>query len=138
MRLVDKYHPAISSTSTEIPQGEDVRLLVNALWTNMTMHRGIGLAANQIGIPQRAIVVHAGPFRQEFINPVITRCYGGASTSREGCLSFPGLSVPVVRSKQIVVEGFDVNWKPIKRKLKGLAARCVQHEVDHLNGVTIG
>lgn len=103
----------------------------------MYQGRGVGLSANQVGELKRIIVIHADGFKQVIINPVIIKTYGGKSTQKEGCLSSPGLQVVKVRFKQIIVEGFDENWKPIKRKLKGLAARCVQHEIDHLNGVTI-
>ena len=139
MRLVYKGHQALNTIAAEVSYREDVTLLINLLWANMTQHRGVGLAANQIGLLQRVIVVHTVAFKQAFINPIITKRYGGQTTSCEACLSFPELyNVPMVRSRQIIVEGFDENWEPVKRKLKGLAAMVVQHEVDHLNGVTIG
>lgn len=117
--------------------GESMQPVVGAMFHIMMEQRGIGLAANQVGLPHRIIVVNVNGLRQEFINPVIVKRYGGKHTAREGCLSFPGRYVPVVRDKQIIVEGFDQDWTPIRRKLKGLAARCVQHEVDHLDGVCI-
>ena len=98
---------------------------------------GIGLAANQIGLNKRVIVIDVNGLKQEFINPVITKTLGRKIISTEGCLSFPGKKVRVWRYPQIVVEGFDANWAPIKRKLKGLAACVVQHEIDHLDGITI-
>jgi peptide deformylase len=122
----------------EIEQGEDVTELIASMYEVMCKERGIGLAANQIGVLKRVILISANGLNQEFINPVITKRYGGKHTAKEGCLSFPGAQVIRVRDKQIIVEGFDKNWKPVKRKLTGLAARCVQHEVDHLNGVVIG
>jgi len=135
MKLV---YGALHTIAHEIPQHDmSVMLLIVDMWRLMYQHRGIGLAANQVGELQRVIVVHADSFKQAIINPVITKSYGGQTTSKEGCLSFPRLNVPMVRSRKIIVEGFDQNWKPIKRKLKGLAAYCVQHEVDHLNGITI-
>ena len=138
MKLVYGAHGALHAIAREVPQHDmSVTLLIVDMWRLMYQHRGIGLAANQVGELQRVIVVHADSFKQAIINPIITKFYGGQTTSKEGCLSFPRLTVPMVRSRKIIVEGFDENWKPIKCKLKGLAAYCVQHEVDHLNGITI-
>ena len=93
--------------------------------------------ANQIGILKRVIVVDTGDFRQAFVNPTIERRYGGLHTQREGCLSYPDKTVPMVRAKQIIVTGWDEHWRPLRFKLKGFNARVVQHEVDHLDGRTI-
>lgn len=135
--LKNGNHSALSTVSAPVPTGENVTALIGLMWSIMTDKRGAGLAANQLGETKRVIVVHANGFRQAFINPVIVKAYGGRTLNREGCLSYPGAVVKVLRHKQIIVEGFDQNWKPVRRKLKGLAAYCVQHEVDHLNGVTI-
>ncbi|MCP4342921.1 MAG: peptide deformylase [Desulfobulbaceae bacterium] len=127
--------PALFSVAEEV--SEDVKELIADMWDVMYLHKGIGLAANQIGVLKRVIVIHCETFRQAFINPVITRRYGGKGLSREGCLSYPGIRVGVFRYKNIVVEGTDEKGAHIKRKLKGHSAYCVQHEIDHLNGVTI-
>jgi len=128
---------SLSSVASSVNTGDDVSRLVSDMWSTMYENKGIGLAANQVGSPYRVFVMHANGLKQEFINPVITKRYGGKISNKEGCLSFPGMLVSVVRDKQIVIEGFDSDWRPIKRKLKGLAACCAQHELDHLNGVTI-
>lgn len=99
--------------------------------------KGIGLAANQIGLNKRIIVINVNGLKQEFINPVIVKTVGQKSQSIEGCLSFPFKEVRMLRYKQIIVDGFDRNWQPIRRKLKNLAACVVQHEIDHLDGKTI-
>jgi len=112
--------------------------LIRDMFLTLDLHKGIGLAAPQLGMSKRVIVIHTDDFKQAFINPIITRRFGGTKTSREGCLSYPGLTASVTRYKRIIVEGYDQDWKPIRRKLKGIAAICVQHEVDHLNGITIG
>jgi len=111
--------------------------LIAAMWRLMDRHGGIGLAANQVGVLKCVIVIHVDGFRQAFINPIIERRYGGTTTRHEGCLSFPGVQVLKVRHRQIVVTGLDAQGTPIKRKLKNWAAIAVQHEVDHLWGVTI-
>ena len=140
LKIRQKGNPMLSTIVDSVFENEDCSDLVDAMFHIMYTKGGIGLAANQIGQPKRIIVMHAKGFKQEFINPVITKFYGGKATSKEGCLSVPGSiasKVNMIRYKQVIIEGFDKNWKPVKRKLKGLAAFCAQHEVDHLNGITI-
>lgn len=138
MKIVHKDHPALHIASINVMAGDrNIDNLIDAMWMLMNMHKGIGLAANQLGITKRVIVINANGFKQEFINPIITKRYGGQAISKERCLSYPGISRSMVRHKQIIVEARDRNWKPIRRKLKDLTAYCIQHEVDHLNGVTI-
>ena len=132
-----KGNPILSQVSKEAVRGEDVYRLRNLMFEVMYGNKGIGLAAVQIGELKRMIVLHVNGLKMCIVNPVITKRYGGKGTSKEGCLSYPGLLVSKIRDKQIIVEGYDESWNPIKRKLKGLAAYCVQHEVDHLDGITI-
>lgn len=128
---------ALTTIGTPVTEGEDVTDLIDGMFQIMYESNGVGLAANQVGSIKRVFVMHANGFKQEFINPVITKRRCGKSTAKEGCLSYPGLLMPMTRDKQITIEGFDRDWKPIKRKLRGVAARCAQHELDHLNGITI-
>lgn len=139
MRLSIKTgkYPALSADAEAVEQGDNIKGLIDSMWQLMYSSKGIGLAANQVGVLSRVIVVHANGFKQEFINPVVIKSYGGRVLNKEGCLSFPGAEAKMLRSRHIIVEGFDRDWKPVKRKLKGLAAYCVQHEIDHLNGKTI-
>lgn len=137
LSIKGSQHPALASIAEEVATGANVRELIDSMWDLMYSSKGIGLAANQVGVLSRVIVVHANGFKQEFINPVITKRRGGSALVSEGCLSFPGVKTKMLRSRHIIVEGFDRDWKPVKRKLKGLAAYCVQHEIDHLNGKTI-
>ncbi len=76
-------------------------------------------------------------FSKAIINPVITKTSGKLKLGKEGCLSFPGKRVDMKRDNIVVVEGFDEDWNPIKKKVRALSAFCVQHEIDHLNGITI-
>jgi len=138
-KIVQKGDPALSAISHEVPFGDDVSGLIAGMWQAMRDSKieAAGLAANQIGILRRVIVINAAGLVIEIINPEIIKRSLGKVKSTERCLSFPGKKVVMVRSKQITVTGFDCNWNPIKLKLRGLAGMCVQHEVDHLNGVTI-
>lgn len=127
-----------------VPQNEDITELYRAMFDLMIANNGIGLAAPQVGISKRLIVFRInGAIPYTIINPVITKRKLGKMRSIEGCLSFPetlgpqGKQVKVSRDKQIVVEGFNQYWKPVRLKLCGLNSCVVQHEVDHLDGVTI-
>jgi len=139
-KLVPSSHPALRQVAAPVEVGDaEVSSLVDAMFdtiaTNST--KGIGLAANQLGVLKRVIVIHCDGFKQEFINPVIVYRGGGKKMTEEGCLSFPGRRVKKVRDRSVVVEGLDKAFNPIRRRLKEMTAICVQHEVDHLNGVTI-
>ena len=101
---------------------------------------GVGLAAPQVGVLRRAIVVDLsmdeenpqGPFK--LINPVITKS-SGSQVCREGCLSVPGKLGDVTRPKKVTVEALDENGKPVTIKAEGLLAVVFSHEIDHLDGV---
>lgn len=137
--LVNKTDPALTTVSREVDFGQDRRDLIDDMFRIMATNtvKAIGLAANQVGVTERVIVVNCRGFRTEFINPEITKKRGGLKTSIEGCLSFPGVKVKRQRHNIIVVEGYEVDWNKIKYKVNGLIAFVVQHEIDHLNGITI-
>lgn len=126
-----------------IPQDTDITDLYRSMFELMTANQGIGLAAPQVGVSVRLIVFRFGAIPQVIINPVITKRRPGRTTSIEGCLSFPqtlgrmGKRVKMSRYKRITVEGFNQYWQPIKLKLHGQDSFVVQHEIDHLNGITI-
>ena len=98
---------------------------------------GIGLAAPQIGVLKRVIVYDLsqdGDDLHVLCNPVITSASGECETDEEGCLSLPGIGVPVTRACQVVCEGLDLDGNPVRIEAQGLAARLFQHEIDHLDG----
>lgn len=137
MRMVDGDDPVLHQVAEAVPENYNASLLLHVMWCEMYDSKGIGLAAPQMGESVRVIIIDAGGLKTEILNPVITQRKLGKVRSTEGCLSYPGAKVTVLRDKMIVVEGFDMSWRPIKFKLRGIAAMCVQHEIDHLNGVTI-
>ena len=100
---------------------------------------GIGLAANQIGIPWRIFVVNMG-FETEndklitLINPEIT-AIEGSELGEEGCLSIPDVVAKVNRAPQVELKAVDLNGKDVRYEAKGFLARAIQHEMDHLNGI---
>ena len=110
--------------------------LCDKMFALMKENNGVGLAAPQVGVMYRVIVVSVDNFHGEVINPVITK-RTGATNSIEGCLSFPGKTKKVKRAKTVVVEGEDRHGSPLKIKARGVLACCFQHEIDHLNGRTV-
>jgi peptide deformylase len=121
------------------PVGEvtpDVRATIADMTETMYDEIGIGLAAPQVGIALRLIVVadEEGRGVQALLNPAIVD-RGGEATGEEGCLSIPGVFAPVTRSAWVKVEAHDVNGQPLAIRATGLRARVLQHEIDHLDGV---
>lgn len=100
-----------------------------------TLHdaEGAGLAAPQIGLSERIIVVDVGDGPIALINPELLEAEG-SQRDVEGCLSFPGVSGYVTRKDRIVVEGLNENGKVLRVEAKGFLARAFQHEIDHLDG----
>ena len=102
-----------------------------------TMHTevGIGLAASQVGIELRMLVVDEGRGTgRAYLNPVILE-QGGEQVAEEGCLSLPGVFADVRRAEWVVVEAMDTSGTAFRRRASGLLARVLQHEIDHLDGI---
>ena len=120
---------------------DEVRDLVKDMKETMLAENGIGLSAPQVGVNLRVIVVQlmsagklVGPV-QEMINPVITNYSEDSMEYEEGCLSIPGEYIRINRPRSIHVKFQTLSGKYKKWYLKGLEARIVQHEIDHLDGV---
>ena len=116
---------------------EDIKKLGQDMIETMIVGAGVGLAANQIGILKRIMVVQIEGQPQIFINPVIIKIDRRKEVDTEGCLSVSGLSLEVRRSREVEVKGLNINGEKIKIKAKDLTARIFQHEIDHLNGILI-
>ena len=114
----------------------DVRRMVEDMFETMYDEVGIGLAAPQVGISLRLMVVgdDNGRTPRALVNPVIAE-RGGEVTAEEGCLSLPGIFAPVTRSEWVRLEAQDLEGQPVSIRAKGLTARVFQHEMDHLDGV---
>ncbi|TFV47818.1 peptide deformylase [Blastococcus sp. TF02A-35] len=93
-----------------------------------------GLAANQIGVGKRAFSYNVDGVIGHVVNPRIVELSEETQDGDEGCLSVPGIWAPTVRAMHAVVEGVDLNGEPVRVEGSGLLARCLQHEVDHLDG----
>lgn len=93
-----------------------------------------GVAAPQIGVNVRAFSYNVDGRIGHMVNPVVVELSEETQDGDEGCLSVPGIWAPTVRAMHAVVEGFDVHGEPLRLEGEGLMARCLQHEVDHLDG----
>jgi peptide deformylase len=114
----------------------DIRRLANDMIDTMYDEVGIGLAAPQVGVSMRLMVVgdEEGRGAQVLVNPAIT-AQGGTITAEEGCLSLPGIFAQVTRSEWVTLEAHDLEGKPVAITARGLRSRVFQHEIDHLDGV---
>lgn len=111
-----------------------IRDLIDTMYTE----DGVGIAASQVGVSQRIIVVCPKAKRGEekvYINPVIISAGGGEEFDYEGCLSVPGVAGEVKRYKKVTVTAADLSGKPLEITAAGFEARIFQHEIDHLDGI---
>ena len=113
---------------------DDMRRLIADMFETMDAAKGIGLAANQVGVARRVAVVGVDDDRFALINPKIVETEG-RSTAEEGCLSIPEIYADVSRPDRIIVEALDADGVPFRKEAGGLMARAIQHEIDHLDGI---
>lgn len=147
--------PVLKKECEEFEEGEDLSKLISDMFDTMYNASGVGLAAPQIGLAKRIFLVDAAPFGEEepeneieaknfeilknfkkiFINPIIEEETGEKWEFSEGCLSIPGIREKVSRSSIIKISYFDENWNFIEESYTGVAARIIQHEYDHIEGI---
>lgn len=115
---------------------EDIQKLIDNMAKLMHQNKGLGLAAPQVGILKRVIVADVGDGLVSLVNPKIL-WRQGKDTMAEGCLSIPGISLEIKRSKEVIVEGLTREGEKVQLGAVGLLARVLQHEIDHLDGILI-
>ena len=108
--------------------------LIDDMFETMYDAMGVGLAANQVGMLKRIVVIDCGDDPHVLINPVIKET-SGEQTGEEGCLSVPGKSGVVTRPNVVTVEALDINMEPFILTGEGLLARAICHECEHLDGI---
>jgi len=137
--LVYYGNNTLTSTAEKVENIDDAIVsIVNDMFDIMYKEKGIGLAAPQIDIGKRIIVVDTGEQKvQKFalINPVIIESSDKTEPYEEGCLSLPGLLADVIRPKEIIVRGITPGGEEVEIEAAGLVARVFQHEIDHLDGI---
>lgn len=127
--------PILRRKAAKIKQVDPLILqLLDDMAQTMYAEPGIGLAAPQVGVSKRAIVVDVGEGLIKLINPRITDSEG-SDVDTEGCLSIPGKVGDVERATKIMVKAMNTEGKYYKFEAEGLLARCIQHEIDHLDGI---
>ncbi|MCF4968898.1 peptide deformylase [Nostoc sp. CMAA1605] len=119
---------------------DEIRQLIREMLQTMYSNDGIGLAAPQVGINKQLIVIDCEPDNPDnpplvLINPTIKQVSQEICTAQEGCLSIPGVYMDVKRPEVVEVSYKDENGRPQTLKATDLLGRCIQHEMDHLNGV---
>jgi peptide deformylase len=127
--------PVLRQRSAEVPEVDDeVRRVIDDMFETMDAARGVGLAANQVGMTRRVAVIDAEGHRFAMVNPLIVEAEGRA-TAEEGCLSIPDIYGDVTRAERVVLEALDREGRPFRLAAEGLTARAIQHEIDHLDGI---
>lgn len=141
MEIVHYPHPVLRFKSGDVTRiDEHFQAAVRKMFDLMYAANGVGLAANQVGLPLRFFIMNPSgePENTEdelvLINPMILNRKGNV-VGEEGCLSLPGLYGDVRRAEEIVVEAFDLSGQGIRAELQELPARVVQHEYDHIEGM---
>lgn len=130
--------PRLMAKSVEVPQLaiSGLKGLIQDMWDTLYNVKGIGLAAIQIGNAVRVLVMDAKkPY--VLINPVITSFDGIKEKKNESCLSLPGVVEEIERYDGVQVTYLDENGEPHAAVFTGLEAQCIQHEIDHLDGITM-
>lgn len=136
--------PVLKKVAQDIEKGSiDVQQLAADMFETMYESSGVGLAAPQIGKSIRIFVIDGEPldeeklkdFKKVFINPVILEETGEKWGFEEGCLSIPGIRAEIMRKEKLKIRYFDVDWNEHIEEYDGLAARIIQHEYDHLQGI---
>lgn len=123
--------------------GPELQTLIDDMVETMRVAPGVGLAAPQVGVSQRVIVVEFGDEEDEeapaklytVVNPEVARFSNDLVTAVEGCLSIPGFVGEVERSESVTVKGQSRHGQPMRLKASGWLARIFQHEIDHVNGI---
>jgi len=139
-KILTEPDPFLRQVSHNIDKVDgETRKLMDDMLETMYSAPGIGLAAIQIGVPKRVIVVDLSKEEEKtplyFVNPKIIIKSKNNSTYEEGCLSVPGQFAEVDRPDQCHVDYLDYHGHPQQLKAKGLLATCIQHEIDHLEGI---
>lgn len=139
IKEIIKYpNKILRQKSKEIKEiNDEIKNLAQDMLDTHKQARGVGLAAPQIGILKRIIIVQFPDGPKVFLNPEIIKKSREAEVGEEGCLCFPGIYLRIKRSRKIEMKALDIDGKEIQLSAEGLRARIFQHEIDHLQGILI-
>lgn len=142
--IVTLGHPVLRQKARKVTQfGPELKQLIDDMTETMRQAPGVGLAAPQVNVGERVIVVELPADEEEgkpsqfyaFVNPEIVKTSSETEEDQEGCLSIPGYLGEVPRHTMVVVRGLDARGKPQRVRAYDYLARILQHEIDHLDGV---
>lgn len=144
--IVAYGHPVLKKRSAEIDKNyPDLQQVIADMYETMYFSQGVGLAAPQINLPIRLFITDGTPFKNEepgvenfkkvFINPTIINEVGDEWIFNEGCLSIPGIREDVERKSEVHLKYLDENFLEHDEIFNGIAARIIQHEYDHIEGI---
>jgi peptide deformylase len=135
LTILTEANPILRKKAPEIKKvSKRMKELAKNMLETLYNAPGVGLAAPQVGILERLIVLDIGEGPIVVINPKLT-CREGEIKDVEGCLSVPGRNEYITRAQRVIVIGQDLNGKKVKMEASGLLARVFQHEIDHLDGI---
>lgn len=140
MEILEFPNPALKERAREVEPGDrDVKRLVKRMIKLMREAPGVGLAATQLGVQKRVIVLQPAEDEPAYalVNPRVVSTSDDSCTEEEGCLSLPGIVVPIERPASIVCQAQEIDGTPIDIEADDLLARILQHEIDHLDGILI-
>lgn len=144
LKLVDCYDPILRKPTIPVDfvsdhskpfNNKEISYMAMSLMKSLEHYEGLGLAANQVGLTCRMFALNLGDKIGCLINPVIVEKGVGISKFKEGCLSFPGLFLEIGRPDTVTVQFQSISGEKLQETFSGLTAVCVQHEMDHLDGI---
>jgi peptide deformylase len=134
--ITDQEHRTLRGKAKRVPRVDaSLRKLIDDMVDTVRAAPGVGLAAPQVGVPLRVVVVDYEGRLYVVLNPEVVKMGQETVTDEEGCLSAPHWQGPVARATSLTVKGRDRDWKEVRIKAEGWLARIFQHELDHLEGV---
>jgi peptide deformylase len=136
LKIIQEGNPLLRKKAELVknPKSPEIKKLVADMIATMKKANGVGLAATQVGEPLRIFTAQVEDKVYVFINPEVKDFSKDTAPFEEGCLSVQKIWGPVIRPKKLTIRAFDENGDPIKIRAKGLLARIIQHELDHLSG----
>ncbi|ASK35914.1 peptide deformylase [Alloalcanivorax mobilis] len=138
LEILEFPDPRLRTVAKPVETVDDaLRKLIDDMIETMYDAQGIGLAASQVDVHQRLLVIDVSEERNQplvFINPRITPLTGDLAPYEEGCLSVPGFYEKVERPARVRIEALGRDGEPFEMEADGLLATCIQHEIDHLDG----
>lgn len=139
LNILEYPDPRLRTKAVPVTEVNDnIKRIVDDMFDTLYAAPGIGLAASQVDIHQRIVVIDLSEDKSEplvFINPEVTVLEGELESMEEGCLSIPGFYEEVTRIEHCLVKALDRDGQPFEMECKGLLAVCIQHEMDHLEGI---